>query len=125
MLAQILHARGLREQLINLFRRRQLVSALEIPASQFLLDSRQHLQCSRILHLFRFGGCLLRVQDAAGQGFEDGGAPVTRGVGGRQCHLSGFESRRVSGANVFDDGLAAFGGEGGAGRGFAGAETPV
>ena len=80
VLADILHIRRLRKELINLVADIQLLVRLEVLARQLLLDSGEHLQRAGVLRFPCFRRhAFLGVENAA---FEDRRAAVT-GVGTR------------------------------------------
>lgn len=54
MLTQILQIRRLLDQPLDLILHHQLLTRSKIPTRQLLLDTRQHLQRARVLHLFGF-----------------------------------------------------------------------
>jgi hypothetical protein len=56
MLAEVLEVRRFTEKLLDLLLDRQLLVLLEVSSRELLLDSAQHLQRARVLHLL-----LLRV----------------------------------------------------------------
>lgn len=106
MLTQILQIRRLLNQPINLHIGIQLLSGPKVSARKFLLDATKHLQRARILDFL--GLCVVGRRD---------GRAVPRAAA---CHGAHF-----GGGGVAHDGLAAFRGEVGFGRGFtAVAEAP-
>ena len=80
MLAQILQAGRLRQQLVHLLLHVQLLVALEVRSRQLLLDPCQHLQRPCVLHLARFR---FRLERRAGSW------PVRRTAHGRSGSCSG------------------------------------
>lgn len=115
MLAQVFHARRLRNQLRHLPFHIQLLVALEVPPRQLLLHPTQHLHRARVLHLLRLARslCLCR------------GLIKHRRTASAHVAAGRAWLLLLRGLELADDALAALGGEGRFGWGFAVAETPV
>ena len=115
MLAEVLHARRLRNQLRHLPLHIQLLAALEVPPRQLLFHAAQHLHRARVLDLLGLARslCLCRRR------IKHRWASSAHVAAARAWLLLlwGFE--------LADDALAALGGERRFGRGFTVAEAPV
>ena len=123
MLAEILDARSLADQLGDLAFDVQLLVRLEVPPNQLDLDTFEHFESALVLHL-----AVLAARTAArGAGIQ--GARSIKRCGGRVGHAAGAvgatRARGLDGVNVANDGGAALRVEGWLRGGFAVAEAPV
>ena len=114
VLADILHIRRLCQQLVHLVTHVELLIQPEITTGQFLLDSREYLQCACVLQFPSFvGDAFLGIEDSA---FKNRWSPVARVVAGLDA---------VVRVKIGCCGLSTFRSEGYSVWGFTDSQTPV